>query len=67
MRINHAVFMISLLGASLGVLAMNRCTDASGKVSYSDKPCPIADRQSRVTIVDSARFDHERPRVQALT
>lgn len=50
MRHNHAVVMIPLRGASLGVSAMSRCTDASGKVSYSDKPCPIADRQSRDTI-----------------
>ena len=60
MRMHLAGALIALLTASFGASAMNRCTDATGKVSYSDKPCPGNDQQSRVTITKNSGFKGER-------
>ena len=60
MRVAHSCIILALLLSTAGVSAMNRCTDANGKVTYSDKPCPSAEQRSRVKIVDSAGFDPER-------
>lgn len=55
----HAVFAL-LLAVSSGASAMNRCVDAQGKVSYSDRPCASDDQQSRVRIVEPSGFRPEK-------
>jgi hypothetical protein len=60
MRIHRAGAAVVLLAASLGANALNRCADASGKVTYSDKPCAGSEQRSRVTVHDSAGFNPER-------
>ena len=67
MCLAYACVTLALLLSTVSVSAMNRCTDASGKVTYSDKPCPSTDQKARVTIVDSAGFNPERaPQRQAV-
>ena len=67
LRAHQAGIIVALLVASLGVSAMYRCTDANGKVTYSDKPCASTDQKARVKIVDSAGFNPERaPQRQAV-
>jgi Domain of unknown function (DUF4124) len=67
MRVAFACITLALLLSTVSVSAMNRCTDANGKVTYSDKPCPSAEQRSRVKIVDSAGFVPERaPRLTSV-
>jgi hypothetical protein len=50
----------TLAAVASNATAMNRCVDAQGKVSYTDRPCDGAEQQSRVKIVDSKGFNPER-------
>jgi Domain of unknown function (DUF4124) len=52
--------LIACLSLSAPAHALNRCTDASGKVTYSDKPCASAEQQSKVKIQDNKGFNPER-------
>ena len=44
-----AFLLLTLAGlAPGGAWAINKCTDAAGKVSYQEQPCPASARQSEV-------------------
>jgi Domain of unknown function (DUF4124) len=60
MRLAHAYVTLVLLFMSSGAAALNRCTDANGKVAYSDKPCASTEQQSKVKIQDNKGFNPER-------
>jgi hypothetical protein len=60
MKTHHVGVLVALLLASSGALALNRCVDASGKVTYTERPCGGAEQQSRIKIQDSKGFNPER-------
>jgi hypothetical protein len=35
-----ALFLVALLDVAAPAWALNKCTDAAGKVTYQDRPCP---------------------------
>lgn len=51
-----AVVALAAALVAPAALALNRCTDAAGKVSYSDKPCQSGEQRTSVQIVDSKGF-----------
>ena len=51
-----AFLLLTLAGlAPGGARAINKCTDAAGKVSYQEQPCPASARQSEVAALPAAR------------
>ncbi|MBI5040331.1 MAG: DUF4124 domain-containing protein [Gammaproteobacteria bacterium] len=58
MRIGHTVLVLSLLGALFAEGAQARvfrCTDADGKVSYSQTPCPAAQQAAEMRGMNSGK------------
>lgn len=68
MKKANACLATLLLLAYSGAFALNRCVAPDGTVSYSDRPCPSTEQQSKVKIMDSKGFVPERaplPQVDA--
>lgn len=62
MRAHLAVTLIVLFATSTGAIAVNKCTDAAGKVTLTDKPCQSTEQRERVEITESSGgFRPEQP------
>ncbi|GAB3250919.1 DUF4124 domain-containing protein [Chitinimonas naiadis] len=46
----HALLVIATLGLTTPAMAINKCTDASGSVTFSDMPCPNTQKATAIKV-----------------
>lgn len=48
-----ALIALALLGFSAPAFAIYKCTDGGGKITYSDVPCPTAEKEQKLAVPES--------------